>query len=1304
MKKRFFSLVFFVLIFLHSAIHAQNLGPELLTKNNFGTIQSEGMNGDNPATRRPLYYQAYSPAQLVTGDSIFYQPPTQAYYNNWTVNSYNPPSYIISINPYVTIAPPLPTNQTAYLFGFNEAWYSNFYTFLKKNGSNSAVQIPMAPNNGYYVVATSTNGMYGAPTLGWGNSWFTVYDRYEVNRAYPINYFLIVNADFTENKVFYQQPNISVTPGHIYRMSADLVNLSSDTPPNVVFFIGGNPVYNTGIISPDNGAWKTYKFDYIAPCDKNLVDVSFSNDVSGSTGNDLALDNLSLKEILPQITMSVENDCPTIPVITLNAVMELEKPSEYTFTWYKDDVLQSSTGQTFTVNEGGNYYYRVTHGSNTCNVQSKTISIDPAVFNCNEVVPKITAFDDLVQALSGVVVSQNIITDGAGKDCNTYVDKENGGLNDACSSDNLNVFSFTIPSGYGYDNIANTYTPGTPIVITDDTNATIGVLNIQANGDLTFQEAPDYTGSVSIIHFSYTVIHTVSGATSTANVDIPLKELPYNVDESSCAGYPVQITFTVKEFLADGFIDDRTGTEFPISDSDPAYPTLVGDPVAARFYLINTSTGDTISTTFGTSNFDPEHFKIQRTAGHPELGGSITITFTPTVGGLNNFELYSKQPYLAPNPSSDNKLRALIVELCPRYASWTGLADDFNWQNPNNWAVTGLGSGYPNWCTDVIIMGDTAIISFPIINKAQQDICRDITFEPGASVGKIQDLIYRAAYVQYKPIAFDQWTCLSAPLKYMYANDFTPDNTWTGTSNVSNAFSEIKSYMRLFDLAYSTSGKENPDGVTGTSIGSFSKAFSELEVPLTKGFGFASGILLMDTGGKGMFTKDSTFYFPRFIPYGNPALMTDVTFSAPVYQYHNNTGAWLEASGTLPRGGGYTTPQGLLDSDWGAAFEGKKSGEFPNPMLNNDSPMRFVYESDGYSNNNGSFSITLNAEGATRLVGNPLMSHLDFDKFQTENSSAVQPWFRLWDGTKFYTYIKSGSTGSPIWAGMTELASTSETIEGFIAPMQGFFVDVVNATNTALILNFNTDMSTSKACTPTSNYHLRAANTANNLLKLRLKMQNVETVATVASILNANDHYDANEDIYKLFSFEQTTPEIYTIADKTAIEIQAISQEGDEKLIPIGIKGTATGNFELNIEGGNSFDVYEQVLLKDAFENKDYDLRKQSEFSFEKTASENLEGRFYIHLLGSIDATSKPENSHIEIDNITIVHDNGVIRVYSPTAKIDNFELYDISGRLLYRNTTVNSFSYSWNATIEKGIYLVRVQAGKRNKVQKIKR
>jgi hypothetical protein len=1448
-------LVLWALFCGFSVSYAQNYGPELLSAGNFGTT-TDGKTGVNTANLYPVI----SSPNL---DSIYSQPPTTVYVNNRTVNSTSPAPQNIAVNPHVKVAPPLTSSQTNYNFGFTEPKYTNLYTFLKKrsgiNYPNSAVQIPMAPGDGYYVVATSTAGMYGAPTvISGGIRWNTIYDRYETNTVNPTNYFLIFNSDDVVNKAFYKQ-KITVTPGVLYRMSADYARLNiGNSPPNLGFIVmtstgndvtdninllSATPYITTGNLNDDGGLWHTIAFDYVAPCSEaSTVDVwiAFVNMDHGTNGNDLALDNLSLKEILQKTTMDVSGNDGNY-TITLNAVIGLQAGTEnnYTFTWYDGagnirQSLTGTTGQIYTFTtadlaDAGGYYYTVARtGSLTGGITNTTacaVLSTPITKGVDVITAKIGTENDIIQATPGVITNPYNILDN---DCNDINDS--GTAN--CSSENLQVLNFTFSTVNGFSASMDgvIYTPGIPVMVIDNVERIVGVIMLDNDGNLTFQATPDYplytNGGLGIVEFDYTVINTENGATATDKVYVTLTQIRHTTT-ASCVGFPVRVEFDFEEFLPDEFhYAPEYAAYFGVSPTDPIpYPTYFGgratgtyfqtqvkpstaddyyaghinDVVASRYYLVNATTYTTMSDrilsdniTYNNGITDIRRIDVVRTNDYKQ-GGKIIFEIMAKTPGLCTYQLRRKEiaypvdyrypGYTGTDTQEDPIIATVTVEVCPKSATWTGTNSDV-WQDNGNWISEGTGA-YPTWCTDVLIppsvtvlyddptdpMGSVEIIkNFPIVK--QGDACKDIVFKMGASVGGIQNLIYRAAYVNYKPPTIDdanypaegKWTMISVPLKYIYSADFQPDMHWLNFNNqyTTNAFTEIKSYMSYFDLAYSDA-KTNPDGVPGTAFGSFSRPFANLKQKLGAGFGFVSNVVLTGNGGltfcnaqNAVGREPYNFYFPRYQRFGNMKLFDGLgnTFTGPSgtayqevpYAYHyTDNGEWITTHSNpdyLP----FTISQRgvigvkTLDSQWNPSFYSEITADYgekavsyvlplSNPLAGQDSRYRFIYENAstyGYNKNTGAFTLNLQATGATRIVGNPFMSHLDFDEFYNANFSSIQPYYRLWNGEAFTSYVIDGETyNSNVWDGMSELStSTSADVTfpayRYIPPMQAFFVDVTGklGDTETLSLNFNTAMSTAipndslftdvlgdgTMILPYNNQLRSGAQSSanNNLLKLRLKMNSIETVALLASLPKATDRYNSNEDIYKLFSYDNTTPEIYTVSDKTAIEINAVSQEDEQKLIPVGIKTNQLGRFDLSIEGVEDFTAYEYVLLRDALLCEHYDLRENSTFTFYKTLLENLEGRFYILLSNSLVGIKNIDPTD-EKNPIRIVQEGSAVRVFAPMENIESFEVYDTSGRICFKEDHIGVSSYSWNSRELQGMYIIKVRTNKQLKVQKIR-
>jgi len=150
----------FILLVFALNVSGQIYGPELIPEGNFGTT-ADGKNGDG-GVGEDIY------PSVPTDIPVYYQPVTQAYHNGKVVN--------IEINPGVTVGMPLDSESTSYSWGFTEPWQTGNYFFP----ANHSVAVPNAPNNGNYLIVTSTKGMYNLPSLSI-ISWYEIFDKYETD-------------------------------------------------------------------------------------------------------------------------------------------------------------------------------------------------------------------------------------------------------------------------------------------------------------------------------------------------------------------------------------------------------------------------------------------------------------------------------------------------------------------------------------------------------------------------------------------------------------------------------------------------------------------------------------------------------------------------------------------------------------------------------------------------------------------------------------------------------------------------------------------------------------------------------------------------------------------------------------------------------------------------------------------------------------------------------------------------------------------------------------------------------------------
>lgn len=153
------------------------------------------------------------------------------------------------------------------------------------------------PVDGAYCIANSTDGWTWFAEL----FWLDIGD----NSADPNGYMMVVNADYQPG-IFYER-TVEVCENTPYIFSADIINLflpqfPDAILPNVDFLMDGVVVFSTGDI-PMDMQWHTYEFAFTPPAGVSQFTFSLRNNAPGGFGNDLALDNISLRFCGPRITL-----------------------------------------------------------------------------------------------------------------------------------------------------------------------------------------------------------------------------------------------------------------------------------------------------------------------------------------------------------------------------------------------------------------------------------------------------------------------------------------------------------------------------------------------------------------------------------------------------------------------------------------------------------------------------------------------------------------------------------------------------------------------------------------------------------------------------------------------------------------------------------------------------------------------------------------------------------------------------------------------------------------------------------------
>ena len=166
------------------------------------------------------------------------------------------------------------------------------------------------PNDGTYTITNNTT-----PWGSFADGWIDIGD----NSAGPEGYMMVVNASETPGLFFVD--TIEVCEFTTYEFSADIISMNqpqfagSVVPPNISFLIDGVAFFDTDNV-PVDSSWHSYGFTFTTAAGVTQLVLALRNNTPGGLGfigNDLAIDNISLRPCGPELILSESGAGPYCP-------------------------------------------------------------------------------------------------------------------------------------------------------------------------------------------------------------------------------------------------------------------------------------------------------------------------------------------------------------------------------------------------------------------------------------------------------------------------------------------------------------------------------------------------------------------------------------------------------------------------------------------------------------------------------------------------------------------------------------------------------------------------------------------------------------------------------------------------------------------------------------------------------------------------------------------------------------------------------------------------------------------------------
>jgi hypothetical protein len=387
------------------------------------------------------------------------------------------------------------------------------------------------------------------------------------------------------------------------------------------------------------------------------------------------------------------------------------------------------------------------------------------------------------------------------------------------------------------------------------------------------------------------------------------------------------------------------------------------------------------------------------------------------------------------------------------------------------------------------------------------------------------------------------------------------------------------------------------------------------------------------------------------------------------------------------------------------------SGKPHNGLINTMTVSRGNYYGDGVTTgmsydaepSNPNNSYTTRWDDNWNLVGNPYPSALNVEKFLEANTN-LEGFVNIWTHNEglsvttdpfYYDFGYNYNTDDYITHNGTATLSGPAGFNGNIASGQGFFVLMSDGAPTTENIVFENDMRSEGNNHTTYNnsqFYRTGGSATTNVEKNRIWLDiissqgkvNRTVVGYVTNATNNKDRlYDAvtNASGLKLYSFSDDH------------QLQEFCIQGrslpfiDSDKVRLGFNATANGNYTIALSAIDGlFEGNQNIYLEDKQLNIIHDL-KQNPYHFNAVKG-TFNDRFILRY-----TTSALGNADFDYDNQVVVFSkNSTISINSSIQNIEEVQVYDVLGRTLYQNKSIDNQMHSFTKDIATQTIIVKVK------------
>lgn len=300
--------------------------------------------------------------------------------------------------------------------------------------------------------------------------------------------------------------------------------------------------------------------------------------------------------------------------------------------------------------------------------------------------------------------------------------------------------------------------------------------------------------------------------------------------------------------------------------------------------------------------------------------------------------------------------------------------------------------------------------------------------------------------------------------------------------------------------------------------------------------------------------------------------------------------------------------------------------------------------------NTGSYAISItrtnvaNGEAENKkgwnLIGNPYPSPVDWLMESGWDKSDINDAKYIWDpDNNNYTIFIGGSSPTGINGGTQYIPSN-----------QGFWVQAIQ--NGIMIINNSARLG---IMTATPDYY-KDLNSTTQELRLIASGNGFTDETMIRFMEGTTSGVDINNDATKLFSTNDSVPQLYTMAKNTSMAINSHSEIVDGLAIDMNFLCKTAGQYSISIDESSTIDKVQNIYLKDLKEEKMICLSSDMVYSFYHHPS-YISSRFVVYFNPSEEIIKNlgPQSyfnvvtykNTLTITRNTSKHYNGEVRIYS---------------------------------------------------------